>query len=290
MPRPPTFGNAVVRYFSSRLLPDPPAAGGRLTEYVTRNGLVIVALAALVLIGGAWYLFAGDKSAPGAGGPNAGRQPRRRCRHRASGQEGIRLRGRSARHAARQRVRRHHCEGCRSRRCDSLRRGPAGPQGRPADRARQHRGARRSRRSRGRRQRQPQSVQAQPGAVPDQGAVGSAARSIAGDAARERGARRRRALAARRSRHHCAVQRARRAAQREPRRTGESRRSHHDARRSQRGQARFLRAGAVPLHAAAGPDGRKRAAPRIRTPRSTAASRASTRASIRRRARSRSAR
>jgi membrane fusion protein, multidrug efflux system len=39
---------------------------------VTRNGLVIVALAALVLIGGAWYLFAGDKSAPGAGGPNAG--------------------------------------------------------------------------------------------------------------------------------------------------------------------------------------------------------------------------
>jgi membrane fusion protein, multidrug efflux system len=72
MARPPTFGNAVVRYFSTRLLPDPPAAGGRLTEYVTRNGLVIVALAALVLIGGAWYLFAGDKSAPGARGPNAG--------------------------------------------------------------------------------------------------------------------------------------------------------------------------------------------------------------------------
>jgi membrane fusion protein, multidrug efflux system len=60
-----------VRYFSFRLLPDPPAAGGRLTEYVTRNGLVIVALAALVLIGGAWYLFAGGKSAvPAAGGPN----------------------------------------------------------------------------------------------------------------------------------------------------------------------------------------------------------------------------
>jgi membrane fusion protein, multidrug efflux system len=39
---------------------------------VTRNGLVIVALAALVLIGGAWYLFAGDKPAPGAGGPNSG--------------------------------------------------------------------------------------------------------------------------------------------------------------------------------------------------------------------------
>jgi membrane fusion protein (multidrug efflux system) len=37
---------------------------------VTRNGLVIVALAALVLIGGAWYLFAGDESAPGARGPN----------------------------------------------------------------------------------------------------------------------------------------------------------------------------------------------------------------------------
>jgi membrane fusion protein (multidrug efflux system) len=73
MPRPPTFGNAVVRYFSFRLLPDSPAAGGRLTEYVTRNGLVIVALAALVLIFGAWYLFAGDKSAPpGAQGPNAG--------------------------------------------------------------------------------------------------------------------------------------------------------------------------------------------------------------------------
>jgi membrane fusion protein (multidrug efflux system) len=61
-----------VRYFSFRLLPDPPAAGGRLTEYVTRNGLVIVALAALVLIGGAWYLFAGDESAPGARGPNGG--------------------------------------------------------------------------------------------------------------------------------------------------------------------------------------------------------------------------
>jgi membrane fusion protein, multidrug efflux system len=37
---------------------------------VTRNGLIIVALAALILIGGAWYLFAGDKSAPAAGGPN----------------------------------------------------------------------------------------------------------------------------------------------------------------------------------------------------------------------------
>jgi membrane fusion protein (multidrug efflux system) len=70
MPRPPTFGNAVVRYFSFRLLPDPPAAGGRLTAYVSRNGLAIVALVALVLIGGAWYLFAGDKSAPTAGGPN----------------------------------------------------------------------------------------------------------------------------------------------------------------------------------------------------------------------------
>ncbi|MGH8237961.1 MAG: biotin/lipoyl-binding protein, partial [Steroidobacteraceae bacterium] len=38
---------------------------------MTRNGLVIVALAALVLIGGAWYLFAdGKSSAPAAGGPN----------------------------------------------------------------------------------------------------------------------------------------------------------------------------------------------------------------------------
>jgi membrane fusion protein, multidrug efflux system len=60
-----------VRYFSFRLLPDPPAAGGRLTEYVTRNGLVIVALAALLAIGGGWYLFAGGKSAaPAVGGPN----------------------------------------------------------------------------------------------------------------------------------------------------------------------------------------------------------------------------
>jgi len=57
-----------VRYFSSRLLPDPPGAGGRLTDYVTRNGLVIVALVALALIGGAWYLFAGSKPA-GAGAP-----------------------------------------------------------------------------------------------------------------------------------------------------------------------------------------------------------------------------
>ena len=60
-----------MRYFSFRLLPDPPASGGRLIEYVTRNGLGLVALAALVLIGGAWYLFAGGKSAPDAAGPNA---------------------------------------------------------------------------------------------------------------------------------------------------------------------------------------------------------------------------
>jgi membrane fusion protein, multidrug efflux system len=54
------------------LLPDPPAAGGRLTQFVTRNGLGVVALAALVLGGGAWYLFAGGKqSAPGAAGPDA---------------------------------------------------------------------------------------------------------------------------------------------------------------------------------------------------------------------------
>lgn len=58
-----------MRYFSFRLLPEPPAAGGRLTEYVTRNGLIFVALAALVLVGGAWYLFA-DSKAPGAGGAN----------------------------------------------------------------------------------------------------------------------------------------------------------------------------------------------------------------------------
>ena len=38
---------------------------------MTRNGLAFVALAALLLIGGAWYLFAGGKSAaPAAGGPN----------------------------------------------------------------------------------------------------------------------------------------------------------------------------------------------------------------------------
>jgi membrane fusion protein (multidrug efflux system) len=57
-----------VRYFSFRLLPDPPGAGGRLTDYVTRNGLVIVALVALALVGGAWYLFAGGKPS-GAGAP-----------------------------------------------------------------------------------------------------------------------------------------------------------------------------------------------------------------------------
>ncbi|HKQ15975.1 MAG TPA: efflux RND transporter periplasmic adaptor subunit [Steroidobacteraceae bacterium] len=38
---------------------------------MTRNGLVIVALAALLAIGGAWYLFAGGKSAAPTGGPNA---------------------------------------------------------------------------------------------------------------------------------------------------------------------------------------------------------------------------
>jgi len=37
-----------------------------LTDYVSRNGLVIVALLALALVGGAWYLFAGKPSA-GAG-------------------------------------------------------------------------------------------------------------------------------------------------------------------------------------------------------------------------------
>ena len=68
-----------MRYFSFRLLPEPPAAGGRLTEYVTRNGLVIVALAALVLMGGAWYLFADGKSssAGGAGAANGKGAPSR---------------------------------------------------------------------------------------------------------------------------------------------------------------------------------------------------------------------
>ena len=60
-----------MRYFSFRLLPDPPA-GGRLTEYVTRNGLVIVALLALAAVGGAWYLFADGKASSSgrAGAPN----------------------------------------------------------------------------------------------------------------------------------------------------------------------------------------------------------------------------
>ena len=100
MPRPPTFGNAVVRYFAVRLLPDPPAAGGRLTEYVTRNGLVIVALAALVVIGGAWYLFAGDNAGAGAlAGPSAGAQPRSpRSSPRIRPRSEFALRGRSARH------------------------------------------------------------------------------------------------------------------------------------------------------------------------------------------------
>lgn len=60
-----------MRYFSFRLLPEPPASGGRLTEYVTRNGLIFVALAAVVLAGGAWYFFA-DSKTPGAGGANPG--------------------------------------------------------------------------------------------------------------------------------------------------------------------------------------------------------------------------
>jgi membrane fusion protein (multidrug efflux system) len=38
---------------------------------VTRNGLVIAALLALVLIGGAWYLFAGGKLSSGAAGAGA---------------------------------------------------------------------------------------------------------------------------------------------------------------------------------------------------------------------------
>jgi membrane fusion protein, multidrug efflux system len=38
---------------------------------VTRNGLAVLALAALVLIGGAWYLFAGGVSSAPTGGPNA---------------------------------------------------------------------------------------------------------------------------------------------------------------------------------------------------------------------------
>jgi membrane fusion protein, multidrug efflux system len=55
-----------------RLLPDPPGAGGRLTQYVTRNGLVIVALLALALIGGAWYLFAGGKPSAAGGADSKG--------------------------------------------------------------------------------------------------------------------------------------------------------------------------------------------------------------------------
>ena len=166
MPRPPTFGNAVVRYFSTRLLPDPPAAGGRLTEYVTRNGLVIVALAALVLIGGAWYLFAGDKSAPGGRRrrtPGASRGAAVVTAHPARKEfayevealgtlranESVDITAKVADRVAAI----HFDEGQQVRK------------GERADRARQHRGARRSRRSRSRRQRQPQPVQAQPGAV-----------------------------------------------------------------------------------------------------------------------------
>ncbi|HEY7638385.1 MAG TPA: efflux RND transporter periplasmic adaptor subunit [Steroidobacteraceae bacterium] len=37
---------------------------------MTRNGLVIVAVLALALVGGAWYLFAGNKASPGAGAAN----------------------------------------------------------------------------------------------------------------------------------------------------------------------------------------------------------------------------
>jgi membrane fusion protein, multidrug efflux system len=48
-----------------------------LTQYVTRHGLVLLALVAAALMGGAWYLFAdGKSSAPAAGGPN-GKGPAR---------------------------------------------------------------------------------------------------------------------------------------------------------------------------------------------------------------------
>ena len=264
MPRPPTFGNAVVRYFSFRLLPDPPAAGGRLTEYVTRNGLVIVALAALVLIGGAWYLFAGDKSSrAGAGGPNAEGAARAVAvvtAHPAKKEfayevealgtlranESVDITAKVADRVAAI----HFNEGQQVRKGDVLieldnteaRADLAAAEAAASD-------------SRSQYKRSQELFQTQ-------GAVGSAARAVAGDAARERSACRRRALASRRSRHHRAVQRARRAAQREPRRARQSGRGHHDARRSQRRQARFLRAGSVPLHAAAGPDGPGAAAPR----------------------------
>lgn len=56
-----------MRYFSSQLLSDPPAAGGRLTDYVTRQTITIAALVLAALIGGAWYFLGDSKSsAPAA--------------------------------------------------------------------------------------------------------------------------------------------------------------------------------------------------------------------------------
>jgi membrane fusion protein (multidrug efflux system) len=58
-----------VRYFSTSLLPDPPD-GGRLIDFVTRNGIAIAALVLAALIGAGWYFLGGSKSGPAsAGGP-----------------------------------------------------------------------------------------------------------------------------------------------------------------------------------------------------------------------------
>jgi membrane fusion protein, multidrug efflux system len=58
-----------VRYFSTSLLPDPPP-GGRLIDFVTRNGIAIAALVLAALIGAGWYFLSGSKpGAPSAGGP-----------------------------------------------------------------------------------------------------------------------------------------------------------------------------------------------------------------------------
>jgi membrane fusion protein (multidrug efflux system) len=65
-----------VRYFSTSLLPDPPA-GGRLIDFVTRNGIAIAALVLAALIGGAWYFLGGRSGSPaaagGPGGPGGSR-------------------------------------------------------------------------------------------------------------------------------------------------------------------------------------------------------------------------
>lgn len=71
----PRWRSRQVRYFSTSLLPDPPA-GGRLIELVTRNGIAIAALVLTALVGGGWYFLARSGAPATGGGPGMAGGPK----------------------------------------------------------------------------------------------------------------------------------------------------------------------------------------------------------------------